>query len=108
MKARDRAAVAAIRSALAAIDNAEAVDPAHAPRPGSTVIAGAAVGLHAGEVPRLELSGEQVVALVEAEAVERMAAARHYDELGRPDEAARLRAEAAVLQVHLDEAGSPG
>jgi uncharacterized protein len=33
MKARDRPAVTALRSALAAIDNAGAVDPAHAPPP---------------------------------------------------------------------------
>src|SRR5918996_2373390 len=50
MKARDAVAVAALRSALAAIDNAEAVAAAPAPPgAGSADVAGAAVGVRAAE-----------------------------------------------------------
>ena len=52
LKARDAVAVSALRSALAAIENAGAVDPGHAPPPGSGPIAGAVDGLGAAEVER--------------------------------------------------------
>lgn len=52
MKARDQVAVAAIRSALSAIDNAEAVPIEHSvAENGSAEVAGSAVGL--GAAPRL-------------------------------------------------------
>src|SRR3954464_895805 len=85
MKDRDKTAVAALRSALGAIDNAEAVDPAHAPKATSGVIAGAAVGLNAGEVPRLELTEERVVDIVRAEIAERTTAAEEYERLGQTE-----------------------
>lgn len=54
MKARDAVAVSALRSALAAIDNAEAVDAAQAPPPTvvDSDIACSVGGLLAGEVER--------------------------------------------------------
>ena len=91
-KDRDAAATAALRSALGAIANAEAVDPA----PVDLV---PAVG--AREVPRRELTDDQVAAIVRAEVIDREAAAREYDGLGRPERAERLRAEAAALAAHL-------
>ena len=102
MKRRDGIATPALRSALAAIDNAEAVDPAHAPDVRSGPIAGAVGGLHAGEVPRLELSDDDIADVVRSEITSRKAAAREYERLGRGDDAERLRGEAAVLQRHLD------
>ncbi len=102
MKARDAIGTSALRSALAAIDNAEAVDPAHAPDPRSGPIAGAVGGLRAGEVRRLDLSDEDVTDVVRGEITSRARAADDYDRLGRAEEAARVRAEAAVLQRHLD------
>ena len=104
MKRRDAAATSALRSALAAIDNAEAVDPAHAPAAGNSAIAGAVGGLRAAEVPRLELSEDQIEAIVRAEIAERLRAAEEHDALNVPDRAARLRAEAAALQAELDPA----
>ena len=83
LKSRDAVAVSALRSALAAIENAGAVEPGHAPPPGSGPIAGAVDGLGAAEVEQ------------------RRAAAREYAELGRPDHADRLHAEADVLAAHL-------
>lgn len=101
MKARDKPAVAALRSALGAVDNAEAVDAASTPAPTSGVIAGAVVGLGAGEVARRELSADDIVGIVEREAVERETAAEEYDELGQSEHAASVRAEAAALRRWL-------
>jgi uncharacterized protein YqeY len=102
MKRRDAAAVSALRSALAAIDNAEAVDPAHTPAPGtSATIAGAVTGLGAAEVPRLHLTEDQIEAIVRTEIAERLRAAEQHDALNIPDRAARLRAEAGALNAEL-------
>lgn len=103
MKAREREAVTAIRSALAAIDDAEAVD---ADAVGlSTVdsehLAGTAGGLGAGEVARASLDEEGARAVVAREIAERRDAAADYDRLARPDDAARLRTEADALAALL-------
>jgi uncharacterized protein YqeY len=100
LKARDQVAVAALRSALAAIDNAQAVEAPPAPRLGG-VVAGAVPGLGAGEAPRRELSEDDIVAIVRAEVADRLAAAADYERAGRVDAAVRLRAEADVLGVLL-------
>lgn len=109
MKSRDQAAVAALRSALAAIDNAEAADAAPAPTgPGTADFAGTVAGLGAGEVPRRVVTESDAVAVVRAEIAERLAAAAGYDAAGRPEQAARadrLRAEAAALTTHLTGPG---
>ncbi|WP_460725716.1 GatB/YqeY domain-containing protein [Nocardia heshunensis] len=101
MKARDRAATAALRSALGAIDNAEAVD-------GSGVRAGAIetspVGLGTAEVRRRDLTESDIEAIVRTEIDDRLTAAKEYDSLtGGADRATLLRAEAAALATHLDQ-----
>jgi uncharacterized protein YqeY len=101
MKARDETATSALRSALSAIDNAEAVEAPTPPTAGSGPIAGAVDGVGAGEAPRRALSAVEVVAIVQSDIDERVAAAGEYDDLGRMEEAARLRAEAAVLTAFL-------
>jgi uncharacterized protein YqeY len=103
LKSRDAAAVAALRSALAAIDNAEAPEATPSPPPGAgdAPIAGAVVGLGAAEVERRSLSDAQMAAIVRAEVAEREAAARAYERADRPDRAERLRAEAGVLSALL-------
>jgi uncharacterized protein len=100
MKAGDRVAVAALRSTLAAIDNAEAVDrePSVDER---LAIEQIPVGVGAAEVQRRVLTHPQVEEIVRAEVAEREAAARDYDRAGRPERAARLRGEAGVLSAHL-------
>jgi uncharacterized protein YqeY len=133
LKARDQPAVAALRSALAAIDNAEAVDTARAtatpaaeghPAVAGEVaggevtggkltggkltggeIAGAAVGLGAAEVERRTLTPAEMEAIVREEAAERQTAARAYERVGHSGHAERLRAEAEVLSAYL---GDPG
>jgi uncharacterized protein YqeY len=102
MKARDTTAVSALRTTLAAIANAEAV-AVPTPPPTGGLIAGAHVGLGAGEATRRVLSGEQVASIVRAEIDERRTAAAEYTHHGQTDEAARVTAEADVLAAHLAE-----
>jgi uncharacterized protein len=113
MKARDRLAVAALRSALAAIDNAGAVDP---PRPppgigdpapagsvaGHPELAGTVAGVGAAEVERRDLTQAQMEGIVRAEVADREAAALGYERGGQLEVAERLRGEADVLTSFLD------
>jgi hypothetical protein len=105
LKARDRVAASALRSALAAIANAEAV-PAAASPPGppgppgaasNPYIAGAAAGVGGAEAERRGLTDAETGAIVRAEIAERHAAADQYDQAGHAERAARLRREAEVL-----------
>jgi uncharacterized protein YqeY len=106
MRRRDRVAIVALRSALAAIDNAEAADAATAPRPAAgRHFAGTVAGLGAGEGDRRRLTETGVQAVVRAEVADRMAAADRYQRSGHPDRADRLRAEATVLSGHLRHEG---
>jgi uncharacterized protein len=103
IKARDGVAVAALRSALAAIGNAEAV----APPPDSPAeathaqLAGTVVGVGAAEAERRALSEAEVEEIARAEVDERRTAADAYERAGRPEVARRLRAEADVLGGYL-------
>jgi len=103
VKARDRIAVAALRSTLAAIDNAEAVDrsPSVDERLGIDQIPR---GLGAAEAPRRILTEAQVADIVRAELAEREAAARVRP--GRP--AGPRRAAARRGQRTGGPAGRPG
>ena len=101
MKAKEAVAVRALRSALAALDNAEAVTIADdGPAVVSEHIAGGQVGLGVGEIARKELTAAEVQQMLRAEIDERLAAAEQYGSLGQSEEAQRLRAEAAALQPH--------
>jgi uncharacterized protein len=105
MKSRDRIAVGAVRSALAAIDNAEAVQAA-APAGQSLAIEHSPVGVGAADVGRRALTEADVVEIVRAEVTDRETAASEYDTVGQRDRAELLRAEAQVLLAHLaDNAG---
>jgi uncharacterized protein YqeY len=99
LRARDAIAVSALRSALSAVGNAEAVDsgPTAAASVGSRYVAGAAVGLGATEARRRSLSPAEAERIVRAEAGERERAAREYERAGHADQAGRLRREARVL-----------
>jgi uncharacterized protein len=111
MKARDAGAVSALRSALSAIGNAEAVDPsATGPgRPGasgSVHFAGAVAGLGAGEAERRHLTEADVAAIVRAEAAEREAAAAQYERSGQAGQAAGMRQGTRALMDALNGPGS--
>jgi uncharacterized protein YqeY len=119
IKARDRPAVAALRSTLAAIDNAEAVDvtqvpPAGGRQPvgegqpvgggqpaGGGEIAGAALGVGAAEVERRTLTAAEMEAIVRREVAERQTAAQAYERAGQAPHAEALRAEAELLGAYL-------
>ena len=107
IKERDRAAVGALRSALAAIENAEAVDVAG--RSENTGAGGTSlaieripVGAGAAEVARRELTEGDVERIVRGEVAEREAAALTYERAGQAEHAQRLREEIRVLSAHLE------
>jgi uncharacterized protein YqeY len=103
MKERDSLAVQTLRTALAAIDTAEAVPvpPRADTRPTDSPIAGARHGAGAGDVPRQELSEGDVRAIVRAEIDDLLAHAEEYHGLGEPERASRLRAQAELLEAQL-------
>jgi uncharacterized protein YqeY len=100
IKARDKTAVAALRSALAALDNAEAVNPDDSTAKGQA-IEQVAIGAGTTEVERRVLTEPEMTALIRQEVTERENAAADYESAGRGDRATQLRAEAEVLAAHL-------
>ena len=106
LRSRDTIAAAAIRSALSAIANAEAIPPleTRSSQAPSEHFAAAAAGVGAAEAERRLLTESDVAGIVEAEIAERRAAADEYDRLGRRDQSARLRHEADVLAALMDNA----
>ena len=103
LRARDKIAASALRSALAAIDNASAVPagPAPAAGTGGPHFAGAVAGLGAAEAQRRYLSEAETEQIVRTEVAERQAAAQTYERAGHRDQAGRLRQEADVLMAAL-------
>ncbi|MGP3966860.1 hypothetical protein [Streptomyces sp. 6N223] len=106
MRARDKAAVSALRATLAALDNAEAVPVDEADLRGLALEQSPA-GAGATEAARRELSESAVADIVRGEATERLEAAAHLTAPAHADRVARLRAEAAVLLRLLDGHGTP-
>jgi uncharacterized protein len=109
LKQRDTAAVSALRCALAAIGNAEAL-PAPTP-PGdraSRYVAGSVAGLGTTEATRRALTEAEIAGLVGTEIAERRAAAARYEQVGHADRADRLHREADTLAavVSGDPAGA--
>lgn len=96
MKRRETTAVRAIRSLLAAIDNAEA-----APLEETTVsgahIARATLGAGSGDRPRRELTSADLARVLGAELSERDGARQEYRRAGREGEAAELDREIEIL-----------
>ncbi|MEU5081012.1 MULTISPECIES: GatB/YqeY domain-containing protein [Streptomyces] len=101
MRARDKAAVSALRATLAALDNAEAV-PVGEDELRGVALEQSPVGAGTTEAARRELSERDVIEVVRAEAGERLDAAAQLTAPAHADRAARLRAEADVLLGFLD------
>ncbi|MGC5040755.1 hypothetical protein ACPXCS_34915 [Streptomyces sp. DT190] len=102
MRSRDKAAVSALRGALAALDNAEAVAvDERSTRAGALEASPAGAG--ATEAARRELGEREVLGVVRAEADERLAAAAGLTAPAHAARAERLRAEAEVLLRFLGE-----
>lgn len=107
MSERDRVAVWALRSAISALDNAEAIEVVEAgasdssPVAAGKHVAGGVVGLGAAEVARRLLSAAQQHEVVANEISDRRSAADEYEHRGAAETAVRLRKEASVLERAL-------
>jgi hypothetical protein len=102
MKARDPDAVAVLRTAIAGIDNAEAVAaPQAAPAATSAHIAGARAGLGAAEASRRQLTGDEIQAILGGQLAEYSREADRYADHGQPAAAERLRNQAGLLSRYL-------
>jgi hypothetical protein len=102
MKQRDPTAVTALRTALSAIDNSEAVARPEPPSDdGSGAIAGAVHGVGRSEALRRNLTEGEILDVVVDQIDERDHAADEYERLGQFDRANLLRDEAAVLRSHV-------
>lgn len=88
LRAKDAEVVSALRTAIAAIDDAEAVDPA-------------AYDVDETEVARRSLTEDDVRAVLRAHIDGFLTEADGYDALGRHDAGARLRRQADVLRDHV-------
>ena len=96
MVARDRPAVQAIRSAVAAIENAEAQ-----PTDGSSATEQLLGASTSADVARRVVSDEEARAVVVAEIDELDAAARHHRSIGRSDSAVTIEGQADLLRQIL-------
>lgn len=92
MKARQHTTVTTLRSLLAAIDNAGAVE--------LDAVAKPVVG-RSGDVPRRMLTAGQVQAILQSEIAECQAALAEYQGLGKHEEVDRLDAALQVLARYL-------
>lgn len=102
MRARDPDAVAVLRTAIAAIDNAEAIAaPGTAPAATSAHIAGARAGLGAAEAARKQLTGDELQVILRGQLAEYVREAGRYAGHGQETAAERLRNQAALLSKYL-------
>ena len=102
LKARDTDALAALRTAIAAIDNAEAVPVPDTSAPTTNAhIAGSHSGLGAAEAARQQLSASELRDILAGQIAEHTREADRYDALGQADAAERLRRQAHTLTAYL-------
>jgi uncharacterized protein len=99
MKERDRVAMSVLRSTLAAIENAEAVDVTGIAQRGMAIEQ--SPGLGGAEVQRRALIEDDVTRLVRSEITDREAAACTYATAGQAERTDLLLAEAAVLRGYV-------
>jgi uncharacterized protein YqeY len=105
MRRRDAPVVAALRTALAALANAQAVPAPEMPPThsvGTAHVAGATQGLGAAEVPRLTLTEQNRLSIVAREAAELTDRVERLTRLCRRDEADGARRALSVLTNVLD------
>lgn len=109
MRQRDRAAVSVLRTAVAAIENAEAV-PVDEGRTATTSseVAGAAVGLGVTESERRRLDDDTERSLVRDEVRSLVEAQAQYVAAGDPARAQDAAAGAALLRAVLEESQVAG
>lgn len=102
LKTRDADALAALRSAIATIDNAQAVPAPDTEPPISSAqiagaqIAGARAGAGSTEAARRELGSSELLDILRGQITEYNREADRYEALGLADTAARLRRQAGL------------
>jgi hypothetical protein len=102
LKARDAEALSALRTAIAAIENAEAIATTDTQRPMTSAdIAGASSGVGSTEAVRRSLSTGQLRDILADQITEYAREADRYDTLGQPDAAHRLRHRARILAAYV-------
>ena len=109
MRRRDTAVVAAIRSAMSAIANAQSVptvDPSRTTAE-SEHFAGSTAGLGAAEAERLTLTEQQQRSIVAREVAELLEQVHRLDRLCRRDEADGVRRAVQTLHAVLDLSATP-
>jgi uncharacterized protein len=103
LKARDADALAALRVAVAAIDNAEAVATTDTRGPVTSAdIAGASSGVGSTEAVRQSLSLDQLRDILRDQMAEYEAEADRLRALGRPADAERSLGRAQILAAYAD------
>lgn len=95
MKAGRKADVTTLRTLIAAIDNAEAV-----PLDETRAIPVNFKGRNE-DVPRLQLTPEDIQQILRREAQERRDAVAEYERLGHPDQAEILKASISLIERYL-------
>lgn len=117
MRERDRSAVSVLRTAVAAIENAEAVPVGDGPEGAASTpasaftspdVAGAAVGLGVTEAERRRLDHATERSVVVLEVSSLVEAETAYAAAGDRERARSAALGAALLQSVLDEADRPG
>lgn len=103
LKARDSVTVAALRSALAALDNAGAVEAPASRVEGTEHFAGTTPGVGATDAARRVLGDHDAREILRSQVEEHRRSADEYARLGRQDIAELRRTEAAVLAAYLDD-----
>jgi uncharacterized protein len=102
LKARETEALSALRTAIAAIENAEAIATTDTQRPVTSAdIAGASSGVGSTEAVRRSLSTGQLRDILAGQITEYAREADRYDALGQSDAAHRLRDRARILSAYV-------
>jgi hypothetical protein len=100
MKEKDRAALATYRTALAAIDNAEAVPLGEEHRAGAVQLSPLGVGR--ADAERRTLTEQEMAEIIRLDVQDRLAAAKSL-KTANPDAARRLCREASLLIALLNK-----
>lgn len=108
LKSRQPEIISVLRIMIAAIDNAEAVQPeAQSPRSGDGTVAHSSPGVGSTEAPRRELAMQDVHAIIRDLLREYETQAQHHRSMRQHEAANRLRRQAKVLHSYLHTSGSP-
>ena len=108
LKSRQPETVSVLRTMIAAIDNAEAVQPeAQSPRSADGRVAHSSPGVGSTEAPRRELDMSDVHAILRDLLREHETQEKHYRSMRQHEAADRLRRQADVLHSYLGASGSP-